>query len=346
MSQKALLLDSKFGSFKVATIPRLSALAGEILIKVHASALNPVDWKVRDWGVFLPDEGSYPAVLGLDVAGEVEDVGEGVTGFKKGDRVFYDGGFKNKYAGHQQYCRAPAKFVAKIPEKFSYSQASTIPTGFLTAAYGLCADAPLGVGLNPTFDDIKEKFQEKTALVIGGSTSVGQYVIQVLRYLGFPTIIVYASAHQFPYLKTFGATDLIDRKAVPFSDLDTAVKKVTSSPIDVVYDTISLVDSQAAGYKLLPNGGKMVITVEDEIKDKVEGKEFVHVFGNVHPEDHKEFGVKLFSKLPKLLEDGIIVPNKVEDLPGGLDGIVEGLRRLKNNEVSGIKLVSHPDETA
>ncbi|THU86097.1 GroES-like protein [Dendrothele bispora CBS 962.96] len=330
MSQKALLLDSKFGSFKVAAIPRpTSALAGELLIKVHASALNPLEWKIQDSGMFIPDE-SYPAVLGLDVAGEVEDVGEGVIGFTKGDRVFYNSGLRNEYAGNQQYCRAPAEFVAKIPEKLSYSQASTIPTGFLTAAYGLCADAPLGVGLNPAFDDVIDKFQGKTAIVIGGSTSVGQYVIQILRYLGFSTIIVYASGSHFSYLKTLGATDLIDRKAVPFSHFDTAIKKITSSPIGVVYDTIGSVDSQAAGYKMIPNGGKMVITVEDEVKDKAEGKELVLVFGNVHPEDHREFGGKLFSKLPKLLEDEIIVPNKVEDLPGGLDGIVEGLRNSED----------------
>ncbi|THU82645.1 GroES-like protein [Dendrothele bispora CBS 962.96] len=318
---------------------------GEILVKVEASALNPVDWKVQDYGLFIPDE-SYPAILGLDVAGEVEDVGEGVSGFKKGDRVFYNGAFKNEYAGHQQYSRAPAEIVAKIPGNITYSQASTIPAGFLAAAYGLYAKAPLGLGLNPTVTDVKEKFKGKAAIVIGGSTSVGQYAVQLLRYLGFSTIIVYASAHHLSYLKTLGATDLIDRKAVPFSDFDAAVKKITSTPIEVVYDAVSLADSQPAGYKALANGGKMVITLPDEIKDKVDGKELVTVFGSVHPETHREFGVTVFSKLTKWLEDEVIVPNKVEDLRGGLDGIVEGLRRLKNNEVSGIKLVSHPNETA
>ncbi|THU82333.1 GroES-like protein [Dendrothele bispora CBS 962.96] len=348
MSQEALLLESKFGSFKVATFPRpTSALAGEILIKVQASALNPIDWKVRDYGWLISDD-NYPAILGLDIAGDVEDVGEGVVGFRKGDRVFYNGGLKNEYAGFQQYSRAPAEIVAKIPKNLTYSQASSIPVGFISAACGLYAKAPIGLGLNPAVDDVEKKFQGKAVVVIGGSTSVGQYAIQLLRYLGFSTIIAYASAYHSSYLKSLGATDFIDRKVVSFSNLDTAVKKITSSPIEIVYDALSSPDSQPAGYKVLTNGGKMVITLPNEIKDKVDDdkKEILQVHGNVHPESHREFGVTLFGKLSKLLEDGIIVPNKVEDLPNGLEAIVEGLRRLKNNEVSGTKLVSHPNETA
>ena len=82
-TQKALLLDSKLGNFTVESIPVPKPGPGEILVKVKAAALNPADWKARKG--FVPV--SFPAILGADVSGDVEELGEGVTDFKKGDRV-------------------------------------------------------------------------------------------------------------------------------------------------------------------------------------------------------------------------------------------------------------------
>ena len=83
--QKALFVETPVnGEWKVRTrnIPKPGL--GEILVKIHATALNPVDWKIRAFN-FLVE--TYPAILGRDAAGTVEEVGEGVTGFAKGDRV-------------------------------------------------------------------------------------------------------------------------------------------------------------------------------------------------------------------------------------------------------------------
>ena len=82
--QKALLLEKPVGEFVVRSAPIQKPGPGEILVKIHATALNPVDWKIRDFNYFVKD---YPAILGSDSAGTVEEVGEGVTGFAKGDRV-------------------------------------------------------------------------------------------------------------------------------------------------------------------------------------------------------------------------------------------------------------------
>ena len=82
-TQKALVLDAKFGNFTVDTIPVSNPGPGDILVKVKAVALNPADWKAHKGLVAV----TYPAILGADVAGDVEELGEGVTDFKKGDRV-------------------------------------------------------------------------------------------------------------------------------------------------------------------------------------------------------------------------------------------------------------------
>jgi NADPH:quinone reductase-like Zn-dependent oxidoreductase len=84
MSQKALCLDKKCGDYVVVDMPIWKPGPGEVLIKVMATSLNPVDWKIRKYGFFLEE---FPAILGTDVAGTVEELGEGVLEWKKGDRV-------------------------------------------------------------------------------------------------------------------------------------------------------------------------------------------------------------------------------------------------------------------
>jgi NADPH:quinone reductase-like Zn-dependent oxidoreductase len=82
--QKALFLLKKQGDFEVGSRNIPSPGAGQLLVKVHSAALNPVDYKIKDTGGFITH---YPAVLGADIAGTVEELGEGVKNFRKGDRV-------------------------------------------------------------------------------------------------------------------------------------------------------------------------------------------------------------------------------------------------------------------
>jgi len=82
--QKVLFLESQYGNFAVSTSPVYKPGKGQLLIKIKAAALNPVDWKIQKHGAFVTN---YPAILGSDIAGEVAALGEGVTKFKVGDRV-------------------------------------------------------------------------------------------------------------------------------------------------------------------------------------------------------------------------------------------------------------------
>lgn len=83
-TQKALYLPEKFGDYTVGDIPVPKPGNGEVLLKVIATSLNPVDWKIKKYGIFLEQ---FPALLGTDLAGVVEEVGEGVTEWKHGDKV-------------------------------------------------------------------------------------------------------------------------------------------------------------------------------------------------------------------------------------------------------------------
>lgn len=82
--QKALLLPVQFGEFTLGTTRVYKPGPGELLVKNKAASLNPVDWKLQKYEAFIKE---YPAILGTDVAGDVDDIGEGVVGFSKGDRM-------------------------------------------------------------------------------------------------------------------------------------------------------------------------------------------------------------------------------------------------------------------
>ncbi|KAF8525712.1 GroES-like protein [Gautieria morchelliformis] len=344
--QKACVLLEKFGAFAVQKIDIPKPAPGDILVKVMATALNPVDWKTQKYGVF---QDTYPALLGVDVAGVVEQVGEGVTAFKKGDRVFHEATFQNKHApaineqaGFQEYTTVPAEIAAKIPDNISFEQAASIPLGIFTAAISFYNPiGQNGAGLTPPWEPAGEgKYKGQGILIFGGSSSVGQYAIQLASLSGFSPIAVTASAHNSGLVKSLGATHFIDRKA----DVAAEAAKIFTTPLSIVFDAISE-GTQEAAWKALAPGGTLILMIpaEEAIKSGEDGKTAFVAFGMAHV--HRDLGRSLFSKLPDLLQAGKVKPNAVEVLPGGLAGIEAGLKRMSENKVSGVKLVVRPPET-
>lgn len=127
MSQQVLYLQSKQGEFAVGSREIPSPPAGEVVIKILSTALNPVDWKIQTYGVFIE---TFPTILGTDIAGEIESVGEGVTQWKKGDKVCVkwrdnrtelttpsrvtQGFFAVERASFQQYTTIPADLISRV----------------------------------------------------------------------------------------------------------------------------------------------------------------------------------------------------------------------------------------
>jgi len=342
--QKALLLEKKLGNFVVGENDIPTPGPGDVLIKIKATSLNPVDWKIQKYGIFVED---YPAVLGNDIAGDVEEVGEGVTEFKKGDKIFVQGLFTNTHASFQQYAIASSSVVARIPPNLSYDEVSALPVA-LTAAYvGLYNQIPHGLGIAPPLTEAALKEYVGTPIVIlGGATSVGQFAIQLAKFSGFSPIITTASLKHTDYLKSLGATHVFDRN-LPSNELVSEVNKITGNkPIQFVYDSVSVPATQQAGLDLLASGGRLALVLPPAVKIP-EDKSISAVFGVItHPQNKELLETLYHDKISGWLEKGIIKPNKVEVLPDGLKGIVDGLKRMENDQVSGLKLVAHPQETA
>ncbi|KAJ6571405.1 chaperonin 10-like protein, partial [Mycena capillaripes] len=297
---------------------------------------NPANWIQREFDFFIPE---YPAVIGADIAGVVDELGEGVEGIAKDDEVFLHamGG------GFQQYCTAPAETLIRKPKNANFDEVATFPVTFTTACVGLFAPAPIGLGLNPSFSWDKPQ-QGESGLVIGAGTSTGQFAVQLFKFMGFTRIVVYASKVHFDYLRQLGATECIDRAEVTIDAL------VVSPPVKVVYDA-TFDGALNAAYDSVVDGGK-VTTVRPQAKSDREtrGVTLVHVFGfYAGPDVMKPIGdpahYPAVDELPKMIEKGAVVANRIEVLPKGLAGISDALDRMKAGGVSGVKLVAHPQDS-
>ncbi|OBZ66321.1 Zinc-type alcohol dehydrogenase-like protein C2E1P3.01 [Grifola frondosa] len=328
--QKALLLQSKQGQLVVGTRDIPTPGAGEVLIKIEATALNPVDWKVVTFGIVFE---KFPAVLGMDGAGFVDELGDGVTSLVKGDRVLFQGWFDNSHDTFQQYAIIPAEFAVKVPNNISIDEAASIPSALATAIIALYnkQDPARSLGLYPPWEEGGAgKYAGKSIFILGGASSVGQYVIQVARLSGFSPIITTASLHNALLLTSLGATHVIDRK-LSHDALVAEATRIAGGPIEIVYDAISDADTQNVGYD--------VLAPEESDQD------YNQMLWAAAEEINRGISLSLYSKLTQLLEDGTIKPNPIEVLPSGLEGIIDGLERLKHNLVSGKKLVAHPQES-
>ncbi|KZT28325.1 GroES-like protein [Neolentinus lepideus HHB14362 ss-1] len=344
--QKALFLVSKHGTFSLGTKAVPAPKAGELLVKVETASLNPIDWKVQKYGGFIE---TYPAILGTGLSGTVEEVGEAVTSFSKGDKVVSIGSWTNDSNAFQQYALIAATFAAKLPPSTSFDEGATLPNGTVTAALALYGTpnptAPGGIGLTAPWDGGRGKYAGKPILVFGGASSVGQYVIQFAKLSGFSPIITTASPSSEALLKSLGATHIVNRKLPP-ADIKSAISSFITSPLELIYDAISISDTQQVAYDLLAPGGTLVLTLPATVEvDESKDQRIFQVQGLVQVPSHRKVGTRLYVELPKLLASGDIKPNPVKVLPNGLEGIVEGLKELERG-VSGVKLVAKPQETA
>ena len=210
----ALWLSEKRGALEIKPAPYTAPGANEIVIRNRAVAINPVDTMTQAIGDFIFPWLTYPAIFGSDVAGEVVEVGAGVTRFRPGDRVFGHaaGASKSRNSAaegaFQQYVILLEHMSAAIPEGMSYEQAAVMPLGVSTAACGLFQKDYLALEA-PTSSPASTG---KTLLVWGGSTSVGGNAIQLAIAAGYEVIST-ASPSNFDYVRKLGAREVFDYRS-------------------------------------------------------------------------------------------------------------------------------------
>jgi NADPH:quinone reductase-like Zn-dependent oxidoreductase len=318
----------------------------EIAIKVAATGINPVDWKLRDYGLFIVPGWEYPGVLGSDGSGTVAGVGKDVSDFQVGERVFFQSGYgDDDVSTFQEYIKIPAEVVAKTPKNISDEEGAGIVLASMAAATGFYDKT--GQNLKAPWEQGgSEAGKGKAVIILGGSSSVGQYAIQLARLSGFDRIITNASAKHHDHLKDLGTHVVLARDA---SSADYQ-KALGDLPLEFVFDTISKKETETVAVEVLQatkTKSRVVLTeqIDEDAKKLGESKE-------PHVPIQQIWGIALNPDLRPVIkgltdslggEDGWIAkgqfkPNRVEVTEGGLEKLQEGMEKNKKG-VSGVKVV-------
>jgi NADPH:quinone reductase-like Zn-dependent oxidoreductase len=217
---KAAVLDRPAGEFRIASIARPVAAAGEVLVRIKASGVNPLDTKIQA-GEAAHARHPLPAILGIDLAGVVEAIGAGVTGFRVGDEVYgMTGGVGGLQGSLAEYAAVDARLLALKPATLSLREAAALPLIFITAWEGLVDRAAVKAG--------------QKVLVLGGAGGVGHIVVQIAVAAGAEVYAVDGAAKS-QFLTQLGATP-IDYRTATVEDY--VAEHTGGRGFDIVYDTV------------------------------------------------------------------------------------------------------------
>lgn len=208
--------------FTMMDLPIPEVKPGHVLIKIHATSVNPIDCKVRSGAVsaIAPE---FPAILHGDIAGIVESVGEGITHFKKGDEIYgCAGGFRGLGGALAEYIVADAKLIAKKSKSLSMQQAAALPLVSITAWMALFEKAKLTKGMH--------------ILIHGGVGGVGHIAVQLAKWCGATVYTTVRKKEDFPIVKQFGADETIN---VQEEDVEKYKKRLTNDQgFEDIFDTV------------------------------------------------------------------------------------------------------------
>jgi len=218
---RALILDDYANnSFREAQIERPEPKANEVLVRIFASGVNPIDYKIRTGNApyAMPE---LPAILGTDMAGVVEAIGTNVKRLAVGDEVYgLVGGVRGLQGSLAEYVAVDSDLLALKPKNLSFREAAAIPLVFLTAWEGLVDRAQLKTG--------------QKVLVHGGAGGVGHMAVQIARALG-ADVFATVSKEKSSIVEGYGAT-AIDYRSVSVGQY---MKQHTNDEgFDVIYDTV------------------------------------------------------------------------------------------------------------
>lgn len=220
LEMRALIVDSANSPLRLASISRPKPGAGEVLVRIKASGVNPLDLKIRS-GQAAHAQQPLPAVLGMDLAGIVEEVGEGVSGWGVGDAVYAMAtGIGGTQGSLAEYAVVDARLLAPKPANLSMREAAGLPLVLITAWEGLVDRARVRAG--------------QKVLIHGGAGGVGHVAVQIARAFGAEVFATGSARHQ-GIIEGLGATFIDYRK----SSVEEYVAEHTDAEgFDIVYDTV------------------------------------------------------------------------------------------------------------
>ena len=242
---RAVAIESFGGSerLRLTDVPRPRPSRDEVLVRTVAAGVNPVDWKIREG--FLADRSphAFPLVPGWDVAGVVEEIGESISRFRKGDKVWaYARKPVVQWGTYAEFVAVREDHVALMPSKLLFEEAAGIPLAALTAYQALFVHARVESGM--------------TVLVHAAAGGVGHFAVQLATHAG-ARVYGTASSANHPFVLELGAVGAIDYGREDFRE---GVSRLCPDGVDVVLDAVGG-DTQHRSLDVVKAGGSLVSIV-------------------------------------------------------------------------------------
>ncbi|MEL1250759.1 NADP-dependent oxidoreductase [Aurantiacibacter gilvus] len=232
---KAFVLSGYGGADKAALqdVARPEPGPGEVLVRVAAAGLNPVDFKTREGMLKVVQRYPLPTVMGNELAGTVEACGAGAGRFAVGQRVFARVG-KERMGAFAEYAVVAEEHLAAIPEELDFVQAAAVPLAGLTALQALRDELGVGPGFR--------------VLITGGAGGVGTFAIQIAKALG-AHVVTTASPRGRELVESLGADEVVDYTRYKFEDV--------IEPVDGAFDLIGG-ETLSRAFGIVKRGGRVV----------------------------------------------------------------------------------------
>jgi NADPH:quinone reductase-like Zn-dependent oxidoreductase len=229
---KAVFIN-QYGSAELlqyADVEKPQIKSDQMLVKVHASSVNPIDWKIRSGIIQLLTGYNFPLILGFDVAGVVEEVGNSVTGFQAGDSIY---AFLDSLPGgaYAEYAAVSERAACLLPNTMSYEQAAAVPLAALTALQALRDSGEIQPG--------------QQVLINGASGGVGSFAVQIAKALETEVTAV-CSTKNVELVETLGADYVIDYTQKDFTQ--------DTKQYDIIFDAVAKESFSHCQNILKPNG--------------------------------------------------------------------------------------------
>jgi NADPH:quinone reductase-like Zn-dependent oxidoreductase len=334
-TMKALILKAHGGLDELKLVddyPVPQPVAGHVVVRVRASSFNFHDlFTVKGMpGIKVP----LPVIIGLDLAGEIADIGEGVSGWKTGDRVLVNPVNKKKGlmgemldGGMAEYCLVAADQLVAIPDRVEFAQAASLPVAYGTAHRMLITHKTVKAG--------------DKVLVLGASGGVGTGCVMLAKLLGAEVIACASSEEKLKRLKDIGADEVVDYTKVDWSKW--AVEKYGKPQrrsydggVDVVVNFTGG-DTWVPSLRCIKRGGRLLVCGASAGHDPKEDLRYVWSF-EINIQGSNSFYDEDLKGLMALIQEGKMKPVIDKVLP--LDQAIEGLRLIQDREVFGKVIVT------
>lgn len=342
MSNKALVYPAPGGKLTLQDRHVPTAGNDQIVVRNHALALNPADYKLLDVPDFWKQLGikTWPVVQGSDAAGVVHAIGPNVTAFKPGDRVmvFTTGNLSNNAdkGAYQEYSLVDAILAAHLPDDIPLAGGATLPVSILTAAGAL---RDVGIELPKTASS--PGTANGALLIWSGASSAGSSMIQFAKAAG-ATVFTTASPKHHAYVRELGAEVVLDYKSPTIvEDLQHELSNRGLKLLGAIDAVSADLPGTAKVFSELGGGHLMtMVPWEMSCPHASPPKNVKHSWSGAHiaMKDNKYTAHVMHELAEGWLKTKLLRPHKIQLIPNGLSGIGAGLDILRNG-VSGVKLV-------